>query len=103
MIEVTEEMIEAFRAARAEMNHEQMHGRPPLTNNALTRVGLAAVLAIVERDAPDVPTLIRQAYERGQRDERALTEILGPSPALNFDPCGNPSCDAPWHQGREQK
>ena len=32
-------------------------------------------------DHVDTAALVRQAYERGQRDERALTELLGPAGA----------------------
>jgi hypothetical protein len=78
MIELTEEMITAYRNARTDLNQEQIHGRPPADCDTLTRAGLEAVLAIVERDLLDVPALIRNAYERGQRDERALTALLGP-------------------------
>jgi hypothetical protein len=75
MIEVTEEMMTAYRRARSEMNQEQMHGRPPIGEDAKTRAGLEAVLGIVVRDLPDVGEVARRAYEQGQRDERALTEL----------------------------
>jgi hypothetical protein len=78
VIKLTDEMITAYQNARADLNQEQIHGRPPAGYNALTRAGLEAVLAIVDRDLPDVPALIRNAYERGQKDERALTALLGP-------------------------
>jgi rubrerythrin len=48
--------------------------------------GLRVVLAIVERDLPDVEALVRGAYARGQSDERALTQLLGP-----------PDCPSRWH------
>jgi hypothetical protein len=49
-IQVTDEMIAAFDRARADLNQEQMHGRPPICEDTKRRAGLAAVLAIVERD-----------------------------------------------------
>ena len=36
---------------------------------------VAAVLAIVERDLPDIGEVARQAYERGQRDLLALQRM----------------------------
>lgn len=50
MIEPTDEMVAAYRAARASLNREQLHGRPPADPDTLTRAGLAAVLELVERD-----------------------------------------------------
>jgi hypothetical protein len=78
VIELTEEMVEAYRAARAALNHEQIQGRPPAGPDTLTRAGLAAVLKIVERDMPDFGAVARRAYQRGQEDERALTALMGP-------------------------
>jgi hypothetical protein len=75
MTELTDEMIAAYRDARAALNYEQMHGRPPASPDTLLRAGLAAVLAIVDRDSADLGKVARRAYENGQRDERALTEL----------------------------
>jgi hypothetical protein len=41
------------------------------------RAGLRAVLAIVARDTLSPIAIARVAYEHGQRDERALTQLLG--------------------------
>lgn len=75
MIEVTEEMMAAYRHARSEMNQEQAHGRPPISEDAKIRAGLEAVLDIVARGLPDVGRVARRAYEQGQADERALTQM----------------------------
>lgn len=75
MIELTDEMVAAYHNARADLNQEQLHGRPPATPDTLVRAGLAAVLAIVDRDSADVGAAVRRAYENGRRDERALSEL----------------------------
>lgn len=80
-IKLTAEMAEAYSRARL----DALGVRRDDTEGAV-RHGLRAVLAIVERDLPDVPALIRGAYERGQSDERALTQLLGP-----------PACPSRWH------
>lgn len=75
MTELTDEMREAYAEARAAMNQEQIHGRPPFPQQTRIDAGLRAVLAIVDRDSADVSAAVRRAYENGQRDERALTEL----------------------------
>lgn len=74
MIELTEEIDDAYTGAYA----DALLSTPDHNIGVARRAGLRAVLAIVNRDFPDVPALIRNAYERGQRDERALTALLGP-------------------------
>jgi rubrerythrin len=71
-IKLTQEMYDAYTYAEA-------------VNGAHSE-GLQAVLMIVERDLPDVEALVRGAYARGQSDERALTQLLGP-----------PDCPSRWH------
>lgn len=50
MIELTTELELAYVAARVALNQEQMHGRPPIGEDEKRRAGLAAVLALVERN-----------------------------------------------------
>jgi hypothetical protein len=64
--------------------------------------GLRAVLAIVERDLPDVGQVARTAYQRGQADERALTQLLGapvtPPPEPKRCTCDYLGAMTPAHQ-----
>jgi hypothetical protein len=79
-IKLTAEMAEAYSRARL----DALGVRRDDTEGAI-RHGLRAVLAIVERDLPDVDALVRGAYARGQSDERALTRLLGPPVSVNDD------------------
>lgn len=74
-------------------------------DNAPDKVtGLRAVLVIAERDLPPLSAtlsaLAKLAYERGQRDERALTALLGPP--CYWDPeVGASAPDANRHAARQ--
>lgn len=58
MIKLTDEMVEAYADACTALNQEQMHGRPPKSQEEKRRAGLAAVLALVERDYDDLAARI---------------------------------------------
>jgi hypothetical protein len=68
VIELTEEMYSAYLDA-------VRSGGDSVED--IRRAALEAVLAIAARDLPDIGAVARRAYERGQADERALTELLG--------------------------
>jgi hypothetical protein len=44
-VRITPEIIEAYRDARADLNREQIQGRPPATPDTLTRAGIRAAFA----------------------------------------------------------
>lgn len=75
MIEPTDEMMRAYNDARAALNQEQMHARPPIAEEVKQRAGLAAVLAIVERDQSEELALLRGLFEIQSRRMAAATAM----------------------------
>jgi hypothetical protein len=65
-IELTDEMRQAYREAVRQGGDSV---------DDIRDAGLSAVLEIVARDLPDAGLVARRAYENGQRDERALTDM----------------------------